>query len=163
LQSEAERLQAVGALTRQQVALLDLPGVAGFWESPIGKRIRSHPQSILRELPFTARFSTEELARLLKQPPEAALKGEFVVIQGVADLVVLLEDQIWLVDFKTDAVPAGLLDERVAVYRPQLALYSQALSRIYRRPVTDCWLYFIGLGEPVNLQVDPTAQSELGI
>ncbi len=158
LQREAARLQAAEALTGQQVALLDLPGVARFWESPIGIRIRNHPPRVLRELPFTARFSTEELARLLRQPPEASLDGEFVVIQGVADLVVLLEDQIWLVDFKTDAVPIGLLDERVAFYRPQLALYSQALSRIYRRPVTDCWLYFISLGEPVNLQVASSTQ-----
>jgi ATP-dependent helicase/nuclease subunit A len=77
--------------------------------------------------------------------------------------VVLLEDQIWLVDFKTDAVPAGLLNERVGVYRPQLALYSQALSRIYRRPVTECWLYFISLGEPVNLHGASVTQQLLGI
>jgi ATP-dependent helicase/nuclease subunit A len=163
LQREAARLQSSGALTRQQVALLDLPGVAKFWVSPIGKRIRSHSNSVLRELPFTARFSAEELAHILRQPAEASLDGEFVVIQGVADLVVLLKDQIWLVDFKTDAVPARLLDERVGVYRPQLALYSQSLSRIYRRPVTDCWLYFLSLGEPVNLHAAYITQPQLGI
>jgi len=163
LQREAARLQSSGALTRQQVELLDLPGVAKFWTSPIGKRILRHSKSVLRELPFTARFSAVELAHILRQPVEASLDDEFVVIQGVADLVVLLEDQIWVVDFKTDAVPARLLDERVGVYRPQLVLYSQALSRIYRRPVTDCWLYFISLGEPVNLHDSSITQPQLGI
>ena len=66
-------------------------------------------------------------------------------------------------DFKTDAVPARLLDERVGVYRPQLGLYSQALSRIYRRPVTECWLYFISLGETVNLHGSSITQLQFGI
>jgi hypothetical protein len=38
---------------------------------------------------------------------EPGLEAEFVVVQGVADLVVLLPEEIWLVDFKTDEIRAG--------------------------------------------------------
>ena len=36
--------------------------------------------------------------------PEPLLQDEFVIVQGVADLVALLPEEIWLVDFKTDAI-----------------------------------------------------------
>jgi len=66
-----------------------------------------------------------------------------VIVQGIADLVVLSPRSIWLIDFKTDTFPEGELADRVGLYAPQLALYACALSRIYRRPVSECWLYFL--------------------
>ncbi len=68
-----------------------------------------------------------------KTPP--GLEDEFVVVQGVADLVVLLPGEIWLVDFKTDEIKSEELTERRRLYEPQLKLYAAALSRIYSRPV----------------------------
>jgi ATP-dependent exoDNAse (exonuclease V) beta subunit len=32
---------------------------------------------------------------------------------------------------------------RRRLYEPQLKLYAKALSRIYSRPVTNCWLHFL--------------------
>ena len=37
-------------------------------------------------------------------------------MQGVADLVVLLPEEIWLVDFKTDEVRADDLPEKIKIY-----------------------------------------------
>jgi ATP-dependent helicase/nuclease subunit A len=153
LKQDAARLEAAGALTTQQVALLDFDGVAKFWASALGRRIRGQSGQVRRELAFTARFSTSELAALSGKAVEAGVSEEFVVIQGVADLVVVLEDQLWLVDFKTDDITRAELDGRVSEYRPQIELYAQALSRIYSRPVLESCLYFLALGEQVNLQV----------
>ena len=61
-----------------------------------------HAENVKRELAFTARFSPAELAEIIGAKAEAGLENEFVVVQGVADLVVLLPEEIWLVDFKTD-------------------------------------------------------------
>jgi ATP-dependent helicase/nuclease subunit A len=74
-----------------------------------------------------------------------------VVVQGVADLVVLLEREIWLIDFKTDAVRESELDARVAQYAPQLKVYARALSRIHNRPVSECWLCFLACGRQAKL------------
>jgi ATP-dependent helicase/nuclease subunit A len=81
------------------------------------------------------------------------LAGEFVVVQGVADLVVLLPKEIWLVDFKTDEVKPGELAAKTRLYEPQLKLYAQALSRIYERPVTECWLQFLAAQKTVQIKV----------
>jgi ATP-dependent exoDNAse (exonuclease V) beta subunit len=56
---------------------------------------------------------------------------------------VLLPQEIWLVDFKTDEIRAGELPAKTKSHAPQLKLYAHALSRIYSRPVTNCWLHFL--------------------
>jgi len=143
LQTEANRLQREGVLTTEMIAMLDFGGLAAFWESDLGRQVRAQADFVRRELPFTARFEPKELDQLTGVPAESALEGEFVVVQGVADLVVVLPKELWLVDFKTDAVaPDGTADKAKA-YAPQLKLYARALSRIYQRPVSQCWLCFL--------------------
>ena len=82
------------------------------------------------------------------------MAGEFVVAEGKADMVVLLPGDIWLLDFKTDKVKGAELEARVKLYEPQLRLYAQALSAIYRRPVTECWLYFLEARRAVSVRGD---------
>jgi len=74
---------------------------------------------------------------------------EFVVVQGFADLAVILPAEIWLVDFKTDRVDNAELPAVVSFYEPQLRLYALALARSYRRPVTESWLHFLSLKKSV--------------
>ena len=149
LRAEAQRLDRAGALTSQAAAHLDFAGLAAFWDSDLGRRIREKPQSVKRELAFTARFSADELSRITGNPADPDLEAEFVVVQGVADLAVVLPKEIWLVDFKTDSVAPADLAAKAQSYEPQLRLYAQALSRIYRRPVSECWLYFLSLQKAV--------------
>jgi ATP-dependent helicase/nuclease subunit A len=147
LQNEAQRLVAAGALTPEAAALLEFKELAAFWQSDLGRNIRAHPEHLERELVFTARFTLPELADLAGQPPPVEGQDEYVVVQGVADLVVIRPEEIWLVDFKTDR--AGEL--RAREYEVQLKLYGRALSRIYRRQVTQSWLYFLSTGEAVPI------------
>jgi ATP-dependent helicase/nuclease subunit A len=107
---------------------------------------------VRRELAFTARFSPAELAAITGVKSEPGLEAEFVVVQGVADLVVLLPEEIWLADFKTDAVRPAELPEKKRLYAPQLKLYRQALEKIYSRPVTERWLHFLSARRTVNVE-----------
>src|SRR5690606_23501896 len=79
----------------------------------------------------------------LTSGPAGFAPDDFKVIQGVIDLAVLLEDEIWIVDFKTDRLSEEEVDARAHEYRFQLRLYAHALTRIYNRPVTQAWLYFV--------------------
>jgi ATP-dependent helicase/nuclease subunit A len=154
LKKEAERLERQGVLTAEEAALLDFKGLAAFWQSDLGRKVREQTQFVRCELAFTARFSPEELARLTGEPPEADLKDEYVVVQGVADLVVVLPRELWLIDFKTDAVGSDGVADKVKAYEPQLKLYALALSRIYRRPVSERWLYFLTAQTAARVQGD---------
>jgi ATP-dependent helicase/nuclease subunit A len=143
LKLEAQRLEQEGVLSAEECALLDLEGIAAFWDSELGRKVHAQAAFVRRELAFTARFPATEIARIIGEPPEATLESEFVVVQGVADLAVMMPLEIWLIDFKTDVVTSAGLADKAKMYDPQLKLYTRALSRIYRRPVTQCWLYFL--------------------
>jgi ATP-dependent helicase/nuclease subunit A len=67
-------------------------------------------------------------------------------VQGVADLVVFGECEIWLLDYKTDHFDEVELPVKVREYGPQLSLYAEALERIYEKKVTRTWLHFLALG-----------------
>ena len=154
LRKEAQRLEQLKALTREQAALLDLEGLAAFWNSELGRQLLQQRDCVERELAFTARFSPQELASLTGIHSQLPLADDFLVVQGVADLVLLMPDQIWLVDFKTDALASSELSEKARIYEPQLRLYASALSRIYRRPVRACWLYFLVTRQAVSLPME---------
>jgi ATP-dependent helicase/nuclease subunit A len=153
LEAEARRLEKENHLTVDECAALDLKALADFWNSDIGGKIRAKAEFARRELPFTARFSPTEIAEITGGKIEAGLENEFVVVQGVADLAVILPREIWLVDFKTDDVRANELLEKIKTYAPQLKLYASALGRIYSRPVTDCWLHFLSPGKTVDVKI----------
>ncbi|MBI3850605.1 MAG: UvrD-helicase domain-containing protein [Verrucomicrobia bacterium] len=149
LTQEADRLEREQVLTPEQRAALDLAALASFWESEIGQAIRAETGSVHRELSFTSRIPLKDLAHLGLVQAEPAPVEEFVVVQGVADLVVLLPGEIWLLDFKTDRLTEEELAEKVQVYEPQIRLYALALGQIYRRPVNERWLHFLNLRKTV--------------
>jgi ATP-dependent helicase/nuclease subunit A len=143
LVAEADRLARENHLSADERAVLDLKALAAFWESALGKNIVAHSREVRRELPFTARFSPAEIAAITGARPDAGMAGEFIVVQGVADLVVLLPNEIWLVDFKTDDLRKNELAGKIKLYRPQLQLYAAALEKIFARKVTVRALHFL--------------------
>jgi ATP-dependent helicase/nuclease subunit A len=143
LRVESQRLLRLGALSKEEVAALDFQSLLAFWQSEIGRLLLSQAAHLRRELPFTLRLNCADMARLTDEPEDPAMAGEFVVLQGVADLVVIRPKEIWLLDFKTDHLAPGELEAKTKTYEPQLNLYAHALSQIYSRPVTRRWLYFL--------------------
>jgi ATP-dependent helicase/nuclease subunit A len=152
LKSEADRLELEKILSADERGALALEDIAAFWNSEPGRKIRAQAANVRRELAFTARFRPAELAAITGAKSEPGLEDEFVVVQGVADLVVLLPEEIWIADFKTDEITAHGLPEKKRLYSPQLKLYAQALEKIYSRPVTERWLHFLSVRKTVSVE-----------
>ena len=153
LREESLRMRAEESLKAEQADCLDFNALAAFWQSEAGQACLSHVKEIRRELAFTARFAIDDVTGPLDQG--VLSDGEFVVVQGVIDLAVVLPCEIWLLDFKTDQVAAAEVGGKVKAYQPQLELYAQAIGRIYKRPVTRAWLHFLALGETVSVSCRP--------
>jgi ATP-dependent helicase/nuclease subunit A len=149
LKAEAKDLQASGWLTGPELNALDLEGILDFWTSETGRKILSQLSCVQREIPFTARFTPDDLAALGLCANASDLAGEYFVARGKADLAVLLPEEIWLLDFKTDRLKEPALTESIQRYSRQLKLYALGLCRIYRRPVTARWLHFLSLRHTV--------------
>jgi ATP-dependent helicase/nuclease subunit A len=146
LAAEARRLLNAGLLKPEEVEALDFDALGRFWRSEVGQQILQHPGAIRRELEFTVRMDALELREVVGARAEPELAGEFIIVQGAADLVVVLPHQLWLLDFKTDEVRGPEVESRTAHYAPQLRLYARALERIYARPVVRLWLHFLAAG-----------------
>ena len=112
LEAEAKRLEREKVLSAEERGILDLKAVTAFWNSDAGQKIRKQSADVKRELAFTAKFNPAEVGKVLKKSSGANLENEFIVVQGVVDLVVLLPKEIWLLDFKTDKVRADELENK---------------------------------------------------
>jgi ATP-dependent helicase/nuclease subunit A len=145
------------ALSAEQVQALDLDAIANFWNSEVGRKILAAGPAVHREIPFTARFTREDLAAAGVEAPLP--HGEFVVVQGSIDLAVIRADEIWILDFKTDAVTDTEFTRAADTYAPQLRLYGSALSRIYARPVTARWIHFLTLSRTVEVSASTPTSS----
>jgi len=151
LASEARRLEQEKVLLADECAVLNLENIAAFWNSEPGRKIRAQAANVRRELAFTARFSPAELTAFTGTRSGPGLENEFVVVQGVVDLVVVLPEEIWIADFKTDAVRPADLPDKKRLYAPQLKAYALALEKVYARPVTARWLHFLSAQQTVEL------------
>ncbi|MEO8428841.1 MAG: helicase-exonuclease AddAB subunit AddA, partial [Verrucomicrobiota bacterium] len=88
--AEATRLEKARVLSAAEREALDVPALCAFWKSEVGQRIRGQAANVHRELEFTARFSPEDLRAIELYPNAGAMGEEFVVVQGVVDLAVIL-------------------------------------------------------------------------
>lgn len=147
---EAQRLLRAGWMTEEEVGRVEVAAVWRFWDSGLGRDIRSRRAGMQREVAFTVRLTAADLRLLGFRVAPDLEPDEFVVGQGVVDLAVIDEAGIWIVDFKTDRVlPGEPTRLKAAAYRPQLAVYGLALARIFGRPVMGRWLHFLATGETV--------------
>ncbi len=136
VKAELVRLEEERFLTPEQRAMVDPKKIAAFFETDLGRRLRSGGH-IEREFKFSI------LDRGESYDPE--LVGEQVLLQGVVDCALIEDDGIILVDFKTDHVTPATVDAVAERYRLQVESYAQAMERIFCRPVKRSYLYFFQL------------------
>ena len=141
VQKEISRLVDKGFLTAEQGNLVDCRQIANFFKTEPGRKLRMGIPH-LREFKFSIMDRGEHYGE--------GLQGEQVLLQGVVDSALLEKDGITVLDFKTDFVTAETVADRAAYYRPQLEAYSEALCRIYEKPVKARYLYFFRLNRLVE-------------
>ena len=143
VQSEIERLRALRFLSDREAAAVDAAAIAALFASPLGRRMRCAP-ALHREFRFSLLCDAAALYG------EAA--GEELLLQGVVDCWLEEADGLVVIDYKTDRLRSRAeAKKRAALYRGQLRAYASALERITGKPVKECVLYFLAVGEAVSL------------
>jgi len=135
LTQEARRLVSDETLTERAFACLDFDWITAFWRSEIGGKIYARRGHMYRGLAFTARFAVVDVARILEEPIRTGLDDEFMLFRGIAPFAFVLPGEIWLLDFAVGKTVGKACES-------EMKLRAHALSRIYLRPVTHCWLHF---------------------
>jgi ATP-dependent helicase/nuclease subunit A len=76
------------------------------------------------------------------------------VLEGYIDLTFRDDDgSLVIVDYKTDAVPAGGIGPRVTYYRPQLSAYVRCLTAATGAPVSAELLFLHPSAEAIAVSV----------
>ena len=107
-------------------------------------------QQVLRELAFiTALPAAEVLAAQGSPAPDTAPEAQ-VLVQGIADLVLVYSDHLELLDYKTDRRKTAA--DFVRAYKPQLDLYALAVGKRFApKPVTYKGIYSLELGRLIEV------------
>ncbi len=144
IEKEKNRLLENGVMTEEEFSVLDCDAVEHFLKSDVGCRLLSSDE-VLKEYEFKFLKNAGEL---YPDSPESA-KSEKIVIQGKLDCAFKESDGYVLIDYKTDNVA----DESyfTSVYRPQLAIYAEALSQCTENPVKEIYIYSFKLKKFIKI------------
>ena len=74
-----------------------------------------------------------------------------MLVQGIIDAYFLEEDEIVLVDYKTDHVRKGDEKKLIDLYHTQLEDYARALQRMTGRKVKEKYIYSFALKKAILL------------
>ena len=135
-------------LTRKQADCVDSNKIKEFFESDLGIRMLSS-NSINREIPFNMELPIKELYNEIQSEN---YKEETILLQGVIDCFFEEEDEIVLVDYKTDYVKEGEENIIIERYKLQLELYSRALFKLTGKKVKEKYVYLFWNGKVIEFR-----------
>ncbi|MBQ2650849.1 MAG: helicase-exonuclease AddAB subunit AddA [Clostridia bacterium] len=145
IRSEIERLHLSGVLNDAEAAAVSPDMILGFSKSIWGRRLCDLPtEKVIREYEFAALFSPDELE--LGDHAE-----EQILMNGIIDLLLVEDDGLTVIDFKTDRIAPGSEPEAVARHRLQVEIYAKAAEKIFGLPVREKLVFFLrtGVGQPI--------------
>lgn len=129
-------------LTAEQAEVIDSELIAQFFKTELGDRYFT-ARAVHREIPFTLALPASEVY------PDWCNPDESVFVQGIIDCILEDESGLTLIDYKSDGITARykggfsqakpILEGR---YSLQLNLYAKAIEQIWKRKVTEKYLFF---------------------
>ena len=134
-------------LTLQQAESIDIKKIKRFIDSDIGGRVTA-AEKVYREVPFNLELP---LAELYEIPDGQVDPDETILLQGVIDCYFEEDDELVLIDYKTDYMEAGSTEKVVERYEVQLAYYSRALEKLTGLKVAQRYIYLFSTGELVEI------------
>ena len=152
-EEQLEKMIASGTISQDEALPARsemLPQIERFWQDDIARAFLQRWNCVEREVSFSILLKDEELTRV---GFGSILKGtdEAIVVQGVIDLLMLGEDEIWVLDYKTDGVSAEEAPGKALSHAPQINLYAYAMEAIYHLPVRRKYIAFVKPGSIIEL------------
>ncbi len=122
-----ERLPVVAVERRAEVAERWLAGAGGVEDAGERAELAAAALAVLSDERFAELFGSEALA----EAPIAAVVGDGHVVSGTADRLLITEDRVLVVDFKTGRRPPDALADVPPYHIRQMAAYVAALEVVF--------------------------------
>ena len=142
IETELIRLVEKRFISQRQADAVDPKRIIRFFESPLGKRL-SGSDKIEREFKFSILISANEILET-KSTDE-------ILLQGVLDCYFEENNEITIIDFKTDRITDDNFSAKTESYSSQIRTYATALSRITGKTVKNAYLYFFDTEKAVEI------------
>ena len=136
-------------IQKEEASGIDTARIAAFLSSPLGERFRhsAGQKKLWREQPFV-------ISRAARRIRPAWDSDEKILIQGIIDAFFIEEDEVVLVDYKTDRARPGDEESLVTRYREQFRLYADALESLLLKRVKEAWLYSLSLNKAIRVDLE---------
>lgn len=146
IKAQVQTLQENEKMSKAEAECIRIQDVRVFLDSLVGQRMKAAALAgkLYREQPFVIERRAAEL-------DERWQGEETVLVQGIIDAYFMEDEEIVLVDYKTDHVRRGEEQKLIDLYRIQLEDYAQALERMTGKRVKEKMIYSFALkkGIPV--------------
>ena len=138
-----EKLVARNAITEEEKSLIDMKIIENYLNSKLYNEILQ-AKEVHRETPFYLNINSGEIYEGTNEP---------ILVQGVIDLYFISkDDELVLVDYKTDYIKENAEKELKEKYKSQLDLYKRALEKALKRKVDKAFIYSTSLNECIELE-----------
>ena len=146
LREQISKLVKEKKMSQEEADCIRIRDLKKFTESSLGKRMKeaSLSHNLHREQPFV-------ISRDMKQIDTSWKGTETVLVQGIIDAYFIENNELVLVDYKTDRVCRGEEQKLKELYHSQLEDYSAALERMLNRNVKEKYIYSFSLGKALLL------------
>ena len=137
-----QELLASKIINENQAKYIDVKKILTFTKSNLYSEVRKASE-VQKEMPFYIYIPSKEIYN--------DETDEKVLVQGIIDLYYINKnDDLILVDYKTDYVEKGNEQELIDKYKGQLAIYKRALEKALNRKVEAVYIYSIYLEKEIS-------------
>lgn len=143
-------LYANNVLTNSQISLIDKDSIIKFYSSEIGCRMRNAylKGSLKREFKLLFPVSASEI---YGDKVSSDSKNAQIIVQGVADCFFIEDNEIVLLDYKTDNCSAIYAPKQAEKYKIQMDYYTKGIESIFGKKIKERIIFFLKPGTAVNI------------
>lgn len=147
IESQIKSMVEKDLITPQQAQSINAGKIRRFLSTPVGVRMLASAK-INREVPFNIEIPCREL---YPEMDDESFESETILLQGVIDCYFEEPDGIVMVDYKTDYVASGRIEEIKERYRIQIQYYTRALETLTGKNVKEKYIYLFHIDKLVGM------------
>ena len=135
-------------ITKTEADSVNLYKILEFTKTDIWKDLKQ-AKEIYREKPFYINIPIKDILKNDTLDLNS-MEDENILVQGIIDLsYISKEDELILLDYKTDYVEKGKENGLIEKYKKQLEIYKNALEMSLEKNVNKVFIYSVYLGKSI--------------
>lgn len=139
IKEQVSKMAEKKLLTDKEKEVVNIKKISEFFETNIGKRMKKSSH-VKRETPFVIKKEANKIIDNLDG-------NDIILLQGIIDCYFYEENEIVLIDYKTDTVHDNNIDMIINQYTPQILSYKEALEKITGKKVKESYLYLFDISK----------------